>query len=84
MRIDKQNILGEKRADYRCDKGTDHESRQLNSVSIYPQSLGAVFVLFETDEIVTEAGAFDPQFFAVDRFEKGNEVKSAYEYGILG
>jgi sarcosine oxidase subunit beta len=31
-----------------------------------------------------EAGAFDPAFFAVDRFEKGNEIKSAYEYGILG
>lgn len=29
-------------------------------------------------------GAFDPAFFAVDRFEKGNAVKSAYEYGILG
>ncbi len=31
-----------------------------------------------------EAGAFDPDFFAVDRFEKGNAIKSAYEYGILG
>jgi len=31
-----------------------------------------------------DPGAFDPAFFAVDRFEKGNAVKSAYEYGILG
>ncbi len=31
-----------------------------------------------------DPGAFDPDFFAVDRFEKGNAIKSAYEYGILG
>jgi len=31
-----------------------------------------------------ETGAFDPDFFAVDRFEKGNEITSAYKYGILG
>ncbi len=31
-----------------------------------------------------DPGAFDPGFFAVDRFEKGRPVQSAYEYGILG
>lgn len=31
-----------------------------------------------------DAGAFDSDFFAVDRFEKGRQVSSAYEYGILG
>jgi glycine/D-amino acid oxidase-like deaminating enzyme len=28
--------------------------------------------------------ALDPAFFAVDRFERGHAVKTAYEYGILG
>lgn len=31
-----------------------------------------------------DPGAFDPAFFAVDRFARGKEVSSAYEYGILG
>ncbi len=31
-----------------------------------------------------DPGVFDPAFFAVDRFEKGRPVQSAYEYGILG
>ena len=29
-------------------------------------------------------GSFDPDFFAVDRFEKNRPVESAYKYGILG
>lgn len=37
-------------------------------------------------EIITGADctAFDPDFFAVDRFEKGRTVKVPYSYGILG
>jgi len=31
-----------------------------------------------------DPGTLDPGFFAVDRFEKGRPVQSAYEYGILG
>ncbi len=31
-----------------------------------------------------DPGPFDAGFFAVDRFEKGRPVRSAYEYGILG
>ncbi len=32
----------------------------------------------------SDPGPFDPEFFAVDRCEKGRPVKSAYVYGILG
>ncbi len=31
-----------------------------------------------------EAGGFAPSFFAVDRFARGHELSSGYEYGILG
>ncbi len=31
-----------------------------------------------------QTGAFDPGFFAVDRFEKGKPITAAYKYGILG
>ncbi len=31
-----------------------------------------------------DSGAFDAEFFATDRFERGRPVSSSYEYGILG
>ncbi len=31
-----------------------------------------------------DTGAFEPEFFAVDRFEQGREVTTSYRYGILG
>ena len=31
-----------------------------------------------------DPGSFDPDFFAVDRFEKDQGIKTSYRYGILG
>ncbi len=31
-----------------------------------------------------DGGAFDPDFFSIDRFEKGRPVETSYRYGILG
>lgn len=31
-----------------------------------------------------DTGPFDPEFFAVDRFARGRQVTTSYEYGILG
>ena len=32
----------------------------------------------------SSGGPFDPEFFAVDRFEKGRLIRTTYRYGILG